>query len=99
MTRVRVSVEENFGNYNDPNGEEAQWGPYVSSIIIDKPFHLIEPHDFFGIGFPLEHQRFEDVVYDDRYLMFDLWQDLDQKHHEEGDYCRYNFLVTEEEEN
>lgn len=97
MTRVRVSVEENFGNHNDENGEESQWGPYVSSILIDKPFEAIEPHDFFGMGFPLVGCSIEGEVYEENYIMFDVWQDLDQKHNEEGAYCRYNFLVTKEE--
>lgn len=98
MTRLRVSVEQNFGNHNDESGEESQWGPYVSFTEIDKPFNVIEPQDFYGIGYPLIGQSIEDVVYDDRYLMFDVWQDLDQKHHDEGDYCRLNFLVTVEED-
>jgi hypothetical protein len=92
MTRIRVSVEENFGNHEDEIGEEAQWGPYVTSIEIDKPFAALVPTDIVdGTG----GANIEDVIYDDRYLMFDVWADLSSEV-EPGAYCRYNFLVIEE---
>lgn len=88
MTTVRVSVMENYGNLNEEDGEEAQWGPYVSYQEFDKPFAEITPADFL-----VEGATAVDEDGDDEMLTFDIYSVL-----EDGNYCRLNLLITKEED-
>lgn len=84
---LRVSVMENYGDLNDELGEEAQWGPYVSTLEHAGKLSDLEPRDILAEGADVQ-----DIICGDGYLMFDVWHhDLDG---EDGKYLRLNFYVT-----
>lgn len=90
MYEYTVSVTENFGRYDE---DEVMWGPYSTVMTLSRPISEVEPLDVVAEHY---HDKIEDVVYEDDYIMFDVVISNKETGALDTDsYVRYNYLVTE----